>query len=248
MQLITYADRLGGDLRGLEDLLNNEFEGLFSGVHILPFFDPIDGADAGFDPVDHTRVDPRLGDWSDVARLAEDYTVMADLIVNHVSADSPQFEDVRRRGRASEHWDLFLRKEDVFREAGSSPLSAADVDRIYRPRPGKPFTRIELDDGTVADFWTTFSEKQLDINVETVAGKAYLESIVRQFARAGIREIRLDAAELPGLVAGNPRHGVDKVADRVLVGRLEFHRLAGLYVLDSHTSTAPKKRAEKSAS
>ena len=72
MQLITYADRLGGNLPGLRSLLRNEFEGLFSGVHILPFFDPIDGADAGFDPVDHTRVDARIGDWGDIAAIAAD--------------------------------------------------------------------------------------------------------------------------------------------------------------------------------
>ena len=36
MQLITYADRLGGDLAGLRSLLDNEFEGLFAGVHVLP--------------------------------------------------------------------------------------------------------------------------------------------------------------------------------------------------------------------
>ena len=91
MQLITYADRLAGNLQGLKKRLDTDFAGLFNGVHVLPFFDPIDGADAGFDPIDHTRVDPRLGDWSDVRNLATDYSVMADLIVNHVSADSPQF-------------------------------------------------------------------------------------------------------------------------------------------------------------
>jgi len=49
-QLITYADRLAGDLQGVLQLLNGPFAGAFGGVHILPFFDPIDGADAGFDP------------------------------------------------------------------------------------------------------------------------------------------------------------------------------------------------------
>ena len=68
---------------------------------MLPFFDPIDGADAGFDPRDHTRVDPRLGDWSDVAALAAEFDVMADLIVNHISRDSPQFRDFSRREPAA---------------------------------------------------------------------------------------------------------------------------------------------------
>lgn len=194
MQLITYADRLGGDLRGLRAILDKEFRGLFTGVHILPFFYPIDGADAGFDPIDHTRVDPKLGDWNDVQALASTYSVMADLIVNHVSADSAQFEDVRRRGKASPHWEMFLRKTDVFPVSGERASALAEIKRIYRPRPGLPFTTIRLDDGSSFEFWTTFSAKQLDINVEVPEGRAYLESILERFAAASIREIRLDAA------------------------------------------------------
>ena len=56
VQLITYADRLGcGNLADLHALLRGRLAGLFGGVHILPFFVPFDGADAGFDPIDHTR-------------------------------------------------------------------------------------------------------------------------------------------------------------------------------------------------
>ncbi len=194
MQLVTYVDRLGKDLDGLRSVLDNEFRGLFSGVHVLPFFDPIDGADAGFDPVDHTRVDPRLGDWNDIRSLASKYSVMADLIVNHVSADSPQFADVRRRGAASGYWELFLKKEDVFPAANADAFTATEIGGIYRPRPGPPFTEIALDDGESVEFWTTFSDKQLDINVETTAGRNYLDSVLDKFAKAGIREVRLDAA------------------------------------------------------
>ena len=194
VQLITYADRLGDNLSGLQSLLDNEFRGLFGGVHVLPFFYPIDGTDAGFDPVDHTKVDPRLGDWDDVASLSAKYSFMADLIVNHVSADSAQFQDVRRHGRASAYWDLFLRKSDVFPDGEQTSVTPEEIQRIYRPRPGSPFTAITLDDGSSFDFWTTFSPQQLDINVEAPAGRAYLDSILQQFAEAGIREIRLDAA------------------------------------------------------
>lgn len=192
MQLITYADRLGGNLAGLKSLLDNEFHGLFGGVHILPFFDPIDGADAGFDPIDHTRVDPRLGSWADVEAIGRDYAVMADLIVNHVSADSAQFKDVRDKGSESAYWELFLRKNDLFPEADSKTVS--DIARIYRPRPGLPFTSIPVGTGDAVDFWTTFSANQLDIDVETPAGRDYLSSILAHFGAAGVREIRLDAA------------------------------------------------------
>ena len=194
MQLITYADRLGGNLSGLRNLLRYDFAGLFSGVHILPFFNPIDGADAGFDPVDHTTVDARLGTWQDIADMGADYSIMADLIVNHVSSDSRQFRDVRKNASASRYWDLFLRKTDVFPEDIPDSLVAEEMGRIYRPRPGAPFTTIRLDDGSNVEFWTTFSDKQLDINVEGPAGRAYLDSILQKFSQARVREIRLDAA------------------------------------------------------
>ncbi|HEY5847150.1 MAG TPA: alpha-amylase family glycosyl hydrolase, partial [Nakamurella sp.] len=59
---------------------------------------PYDGADAGFDPVDHTAVDPRLGSWEDVRGIARTHEVMVDLIVNHVSSSSAAFLDVREKG------------------------------------------------------------------------------------------------------------------------------------------------------
>ena len=67
VQLITYIDRLtGGGLDDLKRLLDGPLAGAFGGAHLLPFFHPIDGADAGFDPIDHTQVDPRLGSWNDL--------------------------------------------------------------------------------------------------------------------------------------------------------------------------------------
>ncbi len=190
VQLITYVDRLAGDLAGLVRLLDEKFTGLFGGVHLLPFFDPIDGADAGFDPVDHLRVDPRLGDWDDVLELSRHVSIMADLICNHVSRESEEFKSVSVDGKQSEYWDFFLKVSDVFPAGRENE----EVARIYRPRPGRPFTRIALDCGETHDFWTTFTADQLDINVESAQGRRYLESIIDRFAQAGIREIRLDAA------------------------------------------------------
>ncbi len=101
VQLIAYADRFGGTLHGLRDLLRGPLAGLFGGVHLLPFFHPIDGSDAGFDPIDHTEVDRRLGSWEDVRNIAAEADVMADVIVNHISSRSPQFLDYSAKGANS---------------------------------------------------------------------------------------------------------------------------------------------------
>lgn len=191
VQLITYTDRLGGgDLRALHRLLTGPLDGLFGGVHLLPFYHAIDGADAGFDPTDHTLVDPRLGDWDDVKALSADVPVMADLIVNHISADSPQFQDFSARGAASPYAGLFLNRDQVFPD-GATP---EQLRRIFRPRPGLPFTELRLANGESRTLWTTFTPKQIDIDVHSAAGTAYLRSILETFRRAGITMIRLDAA------------------------------------------------------
>jgi sucrose phosphorylase len=190
VQLITYADRLsGGGLADLAELLRGPLAGLFGGVHLLPFYDPIDGADAGFDPSDHTRVDPRLGSWNDVAALAAEVELTADLIVNHVSRGSPQFRDFDARGSASEVAGLFLTRERVFPRGASE----ADLRAIYRPRPGLPFSEVTLASGERCVLWTTFTPQQIDIDVEHSCGREYLDRILRTFAEHGVRTVRLDA-------------------------------------------------------
>ncbi len=190
VQLITYVDRLGGGgLAALRALLAGPLGGLFGGVHLLPFFDPIDGADAGFDPIDHTRIDPRLGDWADLAALAADTDVMADVIVNHMSAGSTQFRDVVAQGDASPFAGLFLRFDTVFPHGASG----ADLLAIYRPRPGFPFTAATLADGSKTLLWTTFTSQQIDIAVEHRQGRAYLSGILQRLAASGVRMVRLDA-------------------------------------------------------
>jgi sucrose phosphorylase len=42
--------------------------------------------------------------------------------------------------------------------------------------------------------WTTFTPEQIDIDVRSSAGRAYLNQILSEFQAAGIRAIRLDAA------------------------------------------------------
>ena len=189
VQLTTYADRLAGSLPGLARLLDGPLAGLFGGVHVLPFFDPYDGADAGFDPVDHTRVDPRLGTWEDVAALGRRFDLVVDLIVNHVSADSAPFRDVLARGDASPSVGMFLTLDRVFPRGATE----ADLLRIYRPRPGLPFTPVTLAGGERRLAWTTFTSQQIDLDVSHPQARRYLHGVLERLAAAGTAMVRLDA-------------------------------------------------------
>ena len=150
-------------------LFKNELKRLFGGLHILPFYYPIDGEDAGFDPIDHNLIDPRLGDWNDLKELSEEVDIMADLIVNHVSAKSIQFQDYLQKGKESKYAKLFLTYDTVFPNGATE----ADLLSIYRPRSSLAFTMVKLNYGTSKLIWTTFTSNQIDIDVNSEIGNFY---------------------------------------------------------------------------
>jgi len=233
VQLITYIDRLsGGGIEDLRALLNGPLANVFGGAHLLPFFTPIDGADAGFDPIDHTEIDPRLGTWDDLRNLASGLDLMADLIVNHVSSRSPQFLDFSRNGDKSPYAEMFLTLARVF------PNGATEEDllRVYRPRPGLPVTYTVLANGEKRLLWTTFTPQQIDIDVTSSQGMDYLNAILSRFHQAGIRAIRLDAAgyaiKKPGTSCFMIPETFDFIAD--LAGKAHALGIEALVEIHSH--------------
>jgi sucrose phosphorylase len=210
--------------------LDGPFAGLFGGIHLLPFYYPIDGSDAGFDPIDHTQPDPRLGSWNDVRELAEGRDLMADLIVNHMSSQSPQFRDFRRNGAASPYADLFLTYGSVF------PIGATESDllRLYRIRPSLPFTVLPFDDGADRLLWTTFTPAQIDINVASGSGRAYLDQILKQFHASGVRAIRLDAAGFAIKKAGTSCFMIPETFEFISALTAQAHSLGIEVLVEMH--------------
>lgn len=206
-QLITYVDRLGDSIAGTTELLRGPLRQAFGGVHLLPFFRPYDGADAGFDPDEHTEVDARLGGWPDIRELAGSHLVMADVIANHVSSRSPQFRDVLDRGAQSPWHSMFLSLGSIFPDGATE----ADLAAIYRPRPGLPFTPMVVG-GRRRLMWTTFTPEQIDLDIRDPQTWRYLTGVVDRLTSAGVRMIRLDAVGYVGKVAGTDCFMTDAAA------------------------------------
>lgn len=86
--LITYGNTIvdgeNPPLVLLNDFLNRHVGDAVSAVHILPFFPYT--SDDGFAVVDYYRVNSTLGDWHHIGRIARNYRLMADLVLNHVSS------------------------------------------------------------------------------------------------------------------------------------------------------------------
>ncbi len=75
-------------------------------MHLLPIY-PSSG-DGGFAPLCYDDVDPHFGKWEDVEAIAKEYDLMLELMVNHISPKSAQFQDFLEKGDASEHASMFI--------------------------------------------------------------------------------------------------------------------------------------------
>jgi sucrose phosphorylase len=192
-QLLTYPDSLGGDLRTLGDLLDGPLAGAFRGVHILPPF-PSSG-DRGFAPITYREIDPRFGTWGDIARLSDHHDVLLDVMINHLSRQSPEFRDFQRHGRRSTSADLFITLDKVWPDGNPAD---GDVARIFLRKPESPFSTVTIEDsGGQERIWTSFGtaewSEQIDLDVTSQATKSLITGWLRDFAAHGVRIVRLDA-------------------------------------------------------
>lgn len=89
--LITYPDSIyrkdESTLKTLAEFVKNRLSGLSSVIHVLPFLPST--SDGGFAVSSHERIEKTFGDWNDLKNLSTSQKIMADLVLNHVSASHP---------------------------------------------------------------------------------------------------------------------------------------------------------------
>jgi len=121
--VITYGDTLvkndEAPLQTLKHFLDNHCDGCVTGAHILPFFPYT--SDDGFAVSDFYAVHPKNGNWKDIEAIAEDYRLMADLVINHGSSKSEWFENFKK-GEGIGHDYFYTAPED------------AAISNVVRPR------------------------------------------------------------------------------------------------------------------
>lgn len=194
IQLITYADSLGGNLSSLDNLLKVHFMGLFKGgVHILPPFPS--SSDRGFAPKTYYEIDPDFGTWNDITAIGERHDVILDLMVNHISRQSEYFQDFVKLGHDSRWADLFITIDKVWPD---SQIPQDELAMIACRKPESPFSDILIEgSGRVERLWSSFGSRnwseQMDLDVQSPSTRQLFKDILEHFARHGIKILRLDA-------------------------------------------------------
>ncbi len=179
--LITYADQItqAGEapLQTLHRFLRQFLQGVFSGVHILPFYPYT--SDDGFSVVDFKQVKPEWGTWEHIQAIAQDFRLMADLVCNHVSASSPWFQ-------------AFLRDDPQYRNYFTVVAPGTDLSKVFRPRALPLLTPFQTKSGEKL-VWTTFSTDQIDLNFANPAVLLEVLDALLFYVKNGAQLIRLDA-------------------------------------------------------
>lgn len=185
--LITYGDLLVGKSHSplgtlMEFIQRPRFRNIFNTIHILPFF-PY-SSDRGFSITDFKNVDPKLGSWADIDAIGEDHQLMFDGVLNHASAQCPEFQEFLNGTPRYQDMVIAFRSPDE--------ITPEQRQLIRRPRTSDILTRFDSINGPVW-VWTTFSPDQIDLNFKNPF--VLLETIetLLLYIRRGADIIRLDA-------------------------------------------------------
>ncbi|MBC6418550.1 MAG: sugar phosphorylase [Prochloron sp. SP5CPC1] len=180
--LITYGDSIKGNadekpLVTLQHFLTKHLQDTITGVHLLPFF-PY-SSDDGFAVMDYLAVNPDLGDWEDIKKISNQFNLMVDLVINHISSKSEWFRQFKQGIKP---------RVDYFIEVDPS----TDLSAVVRPRSSPLLAKVDTVNGE-KHVWATFSHDQIDLDFTNPDVLLEFIKIIFFYVQMGAKYIRLDA-------------------------------------------------------
>jgi sucrose phosphorylase len=176
----AYPDSIGFKMADTVAMLKKpEFKNVFSLFYILPTFFNSD-LDRGFSVIDYD-LNQDLVSHNDVAELkALDLEFKFDLVLNHLSVESPQFQDILKHGENSKFRDFFIDWNEFWQgegEMGPEGCVIPDQDhlaRLFMRKPGLPILKVRFPDGSERPYWNTFYQ---EITYPEFSGQDFLLAI-----------------------------------------------------------------------
>ena len=172
-----------GDLRGLTEKLDYlQWLGIDC-IWLLPLY-PSPLRDGGYDIADYFNVHPDYGSVDDFKVFVEaahqrGMRVIADLVVNHTSADHPWFQEAREGGPKRD-WYVWSDTDDRYTEARIIFLDTEVSNWTWDPIAG-------------AYYWHRFFAHQPDLNFDNPEVQQAMLTVLRFWFDLGIDGFRLDA-------------------------------------------------------
>jgi sucrose phosphorylase len=195
----AYPDSIGHKLSDIARLLQRpEFSDAFSFFYILPSCFHSD-LDRGFSIIDYD-LNETLCDPVDLFELKKlGLNLKFDLILNHLSVRSPQFQDLLRNGDQSEYIDFFIDWNAFWQNQGEMCTHGYILPReehlkkLFTRKPGLPFLKVRFPDDSDRFYWNTFYQ-EVNYAEITAAELANIDGITdgqaRQIAKMVNRSLK----------------------------------------------------------
>lgn len=161
----AYPDSIGRRLCDAVTFLERpEVSGAFGSFYILPSVFNTD-LDRGFSVISYD-LNRCLANGADLEKLkAMGIELNFDLILNHASVLSPQFQDLVQRGQDSPYKDFFINWNEFW--AGQGTMTAdgyiqpdpALIEHMFFRKPGLPILMVRMPDGQEIPYWNTFYQE-----------------------------------------------------------------------------------------
>jgi sucrose phosphorylase len=161
----AYPDSIGRRLSDIVHILHlPELQNVFSLFYILPTIFNSD-LDRGFSIIDYNLND-ELVSQEDLDQLHElNVLFKFDLVLNHLSAGSPQFQDLLLHGEQSKYREFFIDWNKFWDEHGEIGPEGhvipheEHLKKLFMRKPGLPILKVRFPDGTDRPYWNTFYQE-----------------------------------------------------------------------------------------
>ena len=205
--LNAYPDSLGGRLEDIVNLLKTEdLQEVFSSFYILPSLYHSD-LDRGFSVIDYD-LNEQLARREDLEQLKNmGIDLKLDFILNHASAQSPQFQDLVKKGEDSDYrdffidWNTFWEGHGTMTKEGYIQPDEDCLKQMFFRKPGLPILMVEFPDGKKVPYWNTFYQEvhgrqylgQMDLNIHSPKVWDFYRDTLEKIVSYGAAIVRLDA-------------------------------------------------------
>gem|GEM_PF-1639247 len=195
-----FADSDGdgtGDFIGIKDNIDYIDQLGMGGIWLMPIFPS--SSDHGYDVNDYFGVNPQYGTMSEFQDLLltadqADIDIIIDLVINHMGAHNPIFQDVLQNGIYSEFYDWFTWTDE---DSGRQNERGSWGQTIWWNPSNRTWLRTSpyTIHPSLSDkyYFGTFSDWMPDLNLENPEVISYIHLIASYWIDKGVHGFRMDA-------------------------------------------------------
>ena len=254
VMLNAYPDSIGERLADTVALLKRpELKDVFSLFYILPTFFNSD-LDRGFSIIDYDINEELVSrqDLEDLSALG--IMLKLDLVLNHLSVRSPQFQDLLLHGDDSVYkdffldWNAFWVEHGIMGPDGTVKPNEEHLEKLFMRKPDLPILRVCFPDGSRRLYWNTFYQevKFVEIAPHDFEGIDGIQLEHATTIAAAVHEAIHAEDDLEALDLGQLAHYKDEVLKiacrkREYLGQMDLNARSEL-VWDFYDATLKKLR------